>query len=149
MIDTPKLTLALEGKVFIDRPIFVGEADDGQRSIVPISGGQIRGDNFSATVLPGGADWQLVKADGTWCVEAKYAIQTDDGVVIVIENKGIIVGLDKNGCVVHEPYARTTPLFHAPQGKYDWLNKHIFIGTIAPGPTNPPEFVTIQIFKVL
>ena len=149
MIDTPKLTLALEGKVFIDRPIFVGEADDGQRSIVPITGGQIRGDNFSATVLPGGADWQVVKADGTWIVEARYAMQTDDESVIVIENKGIIVGLDKNGQSIHEPYARTTPIFHAPRGKHDWLNKHIFVGTVAPGPGKWPEFVTLRFFKVL
>jgi Protein of unknown function (DUF3237) len=44
-------------------------------------------------------------------------------------------------------YARTNPQFHAPQGKYEWLNKTLFVGTITP--STKDGAVIIRVFSVL
>ena len=50
-------------------------------------------------------------------VFAKYLLQTDDGVYIAIENLGYkYVEQEKNSVI------QTRPSFHAPRGKYEWLN---------------------------
>ena len=43
-------------------------------------------------------------------------------------------------------YVRTNPQFHAPQGKYDWLHKTVFVGTISPAPGGGA--VIIRAFRV-
>ena len=69
-------------------------------------------------------------------VNALYSIRTDDGAVIVVDNRGIIVppppAAAGGAAAPAAGYVRTSPRFHAPQGKYDWLNKTVFIGTITP-----------------
>ena len=74
--------------------------------------------------------------------EPKSELRRKDGAVIVVDNEGIIVpGSGGIG------YARTNPRFHAPQGKYDWLNKTLFVGTITPATQGGA--VIIRVFKVL
>jgi hypothetical protein len=92
--------------------------------------------------MVGGADWQLVRPDGVTEVNALYSIRTDDGAVIIVDNRGIIVP-----AAAGIGYVRTNPRFHAPQGKYDWLNKTMFVGTITPSPQG--SAVIIRAFKVL
>lgn len=123
----PTTELALELVVTIDPAIVVGESDLGHRQYIPISGGYFRGkDGLAGKVNAGGADWQLKRPDGVLIIEAIYSITADDGTVIEIHNTGISNRTDG------ESYTITHPVFHAPQGKYDWLNKHTFVGTITP-----------------
>jgi hypothetical protein len=77
-------------------------------------------------------------------VNALYSLRTDDGAVIVVDNRGIIVppATGAGGAA----YVRTHPTFHAPQGKYDWLNKTAFVGTISPAPGGGA--VIIRAFRV-
>jgi hypothetical protein len=42
---------------------------------------------------------------------------------------------------------RTTPTFDAPQGPHDWLNRHIFVGTIAVANRERTQ-VRITVFQV-
>jgi len=39
--------------------------------------------------MAGGADWQILHADGAADLDARYTIQTDDGALIYIQNRGI------------------------------------------------------------
>jgi hypothetical protein len=96
-------------------------------------------------VLPGGADWQLVRADGDIELDARYPVRASDGAVIQIRNR----------CLVHIPagtrdpgqiYVRTVPEFDAPSdGPHAWLNHSIFIGTLALGGKGR---VRIRVFRV-
>jgi hypothetical protein len=123
----PTTELALELVVTIDPAVKVGDSDLGHRQFIPITGGYFRGKNgMKGTVNAGGADWQLKRIDGVLIIEAIYSITTDDGATIEIHNTGI--SNRTNG----EQYTITNPVFHAPQGKYDWMNKHFFVGTITP-----------------
>jgi hypothetical protein len=128
-VAAPTTELALELYVAIGPAVSVGESDAGLRQFIPITGGRFRGDGIRGEVMAGGADWQLVRSDGVLEVNALYSIRTDDGAVIVVDNRGIIAPPSAEGAA---GYVRTNPTFHAPQGKYDWLNKTIFIGTITP-----------------
>lgn len=125
--DAPTTSLAIELVVTIDPPVVVGESDYGHRQYIPITGGYFRGkDGLKGNVNAGGADWQLKRVDGVLIIEAIYSITADDGTVIEIHNTGISNRTDGAS------YTITNPVFHAPQGKYDWLNKHFFVGTITP-----------------
>lgn len=92
-------------------------------------------------VLAGGADWQLFRPDGVMEVKAIYAIKTDDGQVITVDNRGVIDTSKES------PYVRTVPRFQAPKGKYEWLNRRIFTGTITPAPEGGA--VIIRVFQIL
>jgi hypothetical protein len=141
-VTPPGTELALELFVAITPAVTVGASDGGTRRFIPITGGRFSGNGIKGEVMAGGADWQLVRPDGVVEVNALYSIKTDDGAVIVVDNRGIIVPAD--GGI---GYARTNPQFHAPQGKYEWLNKTLFVGTITPSPQGGA--VIIRVFKVL
>jgi hypothetical protein len=134
-VPAPTTELAIELYVAIAPRVEVGESDDGVRQFIPITGGRFSGDGIRGEVMAGGADWQLRRRDGVVEVNALYSIRTDDGAVIVVDNRGIIVPPAPAAAAAAAPapgYVRTSPRFHAPQGKYDWLNKTVFIGTITP-----------------
>ena len=132
--------------VMLGEKIDVGQSDDGHRYIVPITGGQFTGKipqngiALAGTVIDGGADWQVNRADQVKEIEAIYALRTDDGATIVVNNTGIVHHLSG------QRYAITRPVLHAPTGRYDWLNKQFFIGTITSVST--PRSVIIRLFTV-
>jgi hypothetical protein len=142
-VAAPTTELALELYVAISPAVVVGTSDHGTRQFIPITGGHFSGaGGLAGEVMAGGADWQLRRPDGVTEVTAIYSIKTADGVVIEVDNRGIIApGADGSR------YVRTTPRFHAPQGPHDWLNKTSFVGTITPSPQGGA--VIIRVFKVL
>ena len=143
-IESPTTELALELNVAISPAIAVGASDHGTRQFIPITGGRFSGANgLKGEVMAGGADWQLRRPDGVTEVLAIYSIKTDDGAVIEVDNRGIIVPATADRAA----YVRTTPRFHAPQGPHDWLNKTTFVGTISPNPQGGA--VIIRVFRVL
>jgi len=127
---------AAEGK--LADPIQFGETYEGPRRMIPILDGTFEGPDIRGTFMPtGAADWQHTRNDGVTQAEATYAIQTNDGVIIQVENYGLRFGKDEvmkrlaagEDVDPSEYYFRTNPRFKAPAGKYEWLNKGIFIGT--------------------
>ena len=126
--------------VTLSDKVEIGHSDDGERFIVPITGGHFVGKNIAGEVMSGGADWQVVRADGVKTITALYSIRTDDGQVIVVDNRGIVWSKDS------ETYKLTAPKFHAPKGKYDWLNKSLFVGTITS--IKEPRAVIIRVYPV-
>jgi Protein of unknown function (DUF3237) len=124
----------------------------GRRRIIPILGGRVTGARLQGEVVPGGADWQYVRADGVIELEARYSIRTEDGVEIAITNRGLrraapeIMERMARGEAADpaQVYFRTVPVFEAPTGRYDWLNRSIFIATAA----RLPDKVQITVFEV-
>jgi hypothetical protein len=139
----PQLDLLIEIRATLDAPITVGAVPEGARRVVPISGGTFEGPRLRGTVLPGGADWQYQRPDAVMIVEAQYLLRTDDGVVIQVNNQGMRHGPDEvirrlgAGETVDpaEYYFRATPRLSAPAGRYDWLNRRLFLcsGARYPG----------------
>lgn len=123
----PALEFAFEETVTLDADVPVGQTSLGTRNIVPITGGTFAGPGIRGTIMGGGWDWQLRRADGCLQIKADYMLRTDDGAVINVVNTGV-------SCRAKDPKAvvRTHPVFEAPQGKYDWLSQGCFIGTLDP-----------------
>ena len=63
----------------------------GHRRVVPIAGGRISG-LFDAEILPGGADWQLVRPDGTIEIDTRYSARTPAGEYIHLRTSGVRSG---------------------------------------------------------
>ncbi len=104
---------------------------DGRRTeIWPIVGGRFEGKGIRGTVVPGGGDFPVVRPDGVEVVDALYRLRTDDGVTIIIHNVGLTYPGKKPG----EERYRLAPQFIAPVGKYDWLNRYLFIATLTDVP---------------
>ena len=131
----PGLELLFEVRATLESPILVGEVPEGARRVVPIRGGTFEGMRLRGTVLPGGADWQSLRADGVMMVEAQYLLRTDDGVILQVNNRGMRHGPEAvmrrlgAGETVDpaEYYFRATPRLSAPAGRYEWLNRRIFL----------------------
>ncbi|WP_223881792.1 DUF3237 domain-containing protein [Niallia endozanthoxylica] len=120
----------------VENSIEIGDSGKGHRRVIPITGGSFEGDLLKGIVLPGGADYQILRQDGVTEALAHYTIQTDDGVPIYVVNKGYRHGpkeiIDKliRGEEVPDDtyYFKTSPVFETGSNKYDFLNKMIFIG---------------------
>jgi hypothetical protein len=134
----PSLQLVFSAEARLGDPIPIGQTHEGLRRIIPILEGSFEGPDLRASFVPSGAaDWQFTRSDGVTQAEATYAIRSDDGVVIQVENFGLrhgpeavmkrlAAGEDVNP---NDYYFRTNPRFRAPDGKYDWLNKRIFVAS--------------------
>ena len=117
----------------------VGDTGHGVRRIIPILGGEVRGENVNGKVCAFGADFQIIRPNELIELEAKYAFETDDGATVYVENKGIRFGpvellqkLKRNEPV--DPkliYFRTVPRFETGHEKYRWLTEHIFVASAA------------------
>src|ERR1700748_3336118 len=69
-----------------------GDIGSGIRRIIPITGGEVKGENISGKVCAFGADFQIIRPNELIELEAKYAFETDDGAVVYVEDKGIRFG---------------------------------------------------------
>ena len=78
----PALEFIFAAHVTVDPALDLGDVGKGRRRIVPITGGDFSGPQMRGQVLPGGADWQVLRSDGTAELEARYTLRTDDGVLI-------------------------------------------------------------------
>jgi hypothetical protein len=115
----------------------LGNTPLGRRRIIAISGGQFSGPRLSGRVLAGGADWQLVRGDGVAYLDARYTLETSDGALIYVSNRGyrhgppeVIERLARGEDV--DPalyYMRATPWFETAAPKYAWLNRTICVAS--------------------
>src|SRR6185503_12405468 len=75
----PKFEFVYECDATLTPAVEMGKTVEGQRRIIPISGGTVRGPQIRAELLNGGWDWNLSRSDGASSVEAAYYMKTDDG----------------------------------------------------------------------
>jgi hypothetical protein len=78
-----ELLFTLTGRV--SPPQEIGASPSGQRRIIPVEGGEFEGPKLRGKVLPGGADWMLVRPDGVAQINVRMTLQTDDGDLIFMK----------------------------------------------------------------
>ena len=130
-----------------------GEIGTGVRRIIPIIGGEVKGEGINGKVCPFGADFQIIRPNELIELEAKYAFETDDGAVVYVENKGLRFGPVellqklKRGEPVDPKliYCRTVPRFETGAAKYRWLMENLFIGVGA----RHPDRVELDVHRVM
>src|SRR5215510_1267110 len=93
----------------------IGSTARGTLSIFPVIGGSFDGERLRGRVLAGGGDWVTARADGTFELDLRVTLETDDGALIHMTFTGIRD--DANH------YFRTMPLFETASPKYAFLNR--------------------------
>jgi hypothetical protein len=48
----------------------------------PVGGGTFEGPRLRGTIVPGSADWQLLRSDGVLEMDLRFTLRTDDGALI-------------------------------------------------------------------
>ena len=133
----PQLEFAFEVRAEVADPTVVGQVPNGLRRIIDITGGTFEGPGLKGTVLPGGADWQLIRGDGFTEIDARYTLRTEDGDLIYVSNIGIrhaapeVMRRLNAGEVVDpsEIYFRAVPTFETSAPEHAWLMRSIFVAT--------------------
>ena len=152
-MDIPQFEFVCEINVNVGEAQEIGDTGTGIRKIIPLLGGTFKGPKMEGVILPGGADWQLIKKNNVADVDARYTLETKDGSLIFLSNKGLRVASEEvlkklaNGEKVNvtEYYFRTIPVFETAIGKYDWLMRSLFI---ANGIRNPDN-VIIEVWRMM
>jgi len=98
----------------------VGSTPQGGLTIFPVIGGSFEGERLRGKVLAGGGDWVTVRADGSFTLDLRVTLETDDGALIHMTFSG--VRDDANH------YLRTTPRFETAAPKYAFLNRLLAVG---------------------
>ena len=142
----------LRAEIALGPPQELGDIATGRRRIIPIVGGSFHGERLSGRVLPGGADWQLVRTDGVAELDARYTLETNDGARIYVMNFGYRHGpadvlrrlADGKPVDPSLYYMRTTPRFETAAERYRWLNRIICVATGA----RRSDAVELDVFEV-
>lgn len=132
----PKLVFAFELRAQVADPLVVGQVPAGTRRIVQITGGTFEGSGIKGRVVPGGADWQIIRADGFAELDTRYTLETDKGQTIYVQNAGmrhappdvmkkLLAGQQVDNAMV---YFRTVPKFETAAPELQWLTRAIFVG---------------------
>ena len=130
----------------------LGDTPRGRRRIIPITGGTFAGERLAGRVLPGGADWQVIRGDGVAELEARYTLETSDGALIYVRNDGyrhgppeVIRRLAAGEAVdASLYYMRATPRFETSDARYAWLNRTVCVATGA----RLAAAVALEVFEV-
>jgi len=150
--DPPSLAFAFEMRLQVGTPLELGDVGDGRRRIIPIAGGTFEGPGIKGTILPGGADWQMVRDDGVAEIDARYTLQTDTGQLIYIRNAGVrhappevmrklLAGEEVNPSSV---YFRTVPTFETSAPELEELTRAVYV---ASGERHQTE-VVIRVWRI-
>ncbi|MGC5014889.1 DUF3237 domain-containing protein [Streptosporangium sp. DT93] len=123
--------------VKLDPILDLGDTPWGRRRVINIVGGSFEGARLSGTVLPGGADWQVLHADGMISVDTRYTLRTHDGAHLYISTSGVRHGpppvlerLSRGEPVdPAEYYFRLFCRFETGDARYLWLNRTLAVAS--------------------
>ncbi|MBX9750476.1 MAG: DUF3237 domain-containing protein [Roseococcus sp.] len=133
-------------------PLVIGQGPRGERRIVPILGGQVTGPGLSGDILPGGADYQIIRPDGVAEIEARYTLRMADGALVHVVQRGLrhaapedMARLLRGERVPPERvYFRTSPSFETSVPGLAWLHRSLFVGF----GQRLPDCVHVRVFAV-
>jgi hypothetical protein len=149
----PGLEFIFDAQVSVAPALDLGDVAKGGRRIVPITGGEFAGPQFRASVVPGGADWQVLRSDGVAELEARYTLRTDDGALIYVRNLGLRHGpaAVMAALAADDPvdpagyYFRGATFFETGASGYVWLTRHV----IVCAGHRQPAAVKLTFYKVM
>ncbi len=100
-----------------------GTGPFGTRYIYNTADGSFEGPRLKGRFLPGGGDWPLADTGGTMRLDIRLALETDDGAVIYLENRGVWRHLPGDDGM----YIVGTPRFETGDERYQWLNDYVYV----------------------
>jgi Protein of unknown function (DUF3237) len=94
----------------------------GTRTIVQVVGGRFEGPHLKASVLTPAGDWITNRADGSYRLDVRLTLKTDDGAFILVTYNGIGQTTNAGASL------RIAPLFETGDSRYLWLTRLQAIG---------------------
>lgn len=135
----PGLSLFTRLVIDVDPVVSLGgPARHGERRYVPLRGGTAEGPGFSGTVLEGGVDWQVLRADGALDINAHYVLRSSaDGALVEVQSEGVrhgppevMAALARGEPVPAEAvYFRTAVRLTSGHPAWGHVNRMLFIAT--------------------
>jgi hypothetical protein len=118
-------------EVQLDAPQMVGPT-----LIFNVAAGTFKGPKISATFVAPSGDWLNIMPDGSFRLDVRASLKTDDGEAVLVVYNGIIVPnkdatdhFNKGEAITsNDQYFLTAPRFTTASKKYDWLNKLQAVG---------------------
>ena len=152
-LDAPALLRFADLTVQVAPPIEVGAVGHGKRRVIPILGGSCVGRDWSARVLPGGADFQLIVNERVARLEARYVLETDAGDRIYVQNDAVRTAAPEvmAQLIRGEPvdpadvYFRCAPRFETAAPALAWIMARLFLGV----GWRQPDAVVMRFFEVM
>jgi len=155
---TINLEFMFEVRAQIGRPQAIGKSPNGVRTIMPVLGGTVRGPALNGNILPeAGADWALIRPNGSIVLDVRSVIKADNGDLIYTSYGGrmwadIQAGRDLAlDMTKPDPetgkdqyYFRINPVYETGSKTYGWLNNIMAIGTGQSGASG----VVYQVYQV-
>ena len=134
---TPRFEYLMNLSVDVGNVVSMGPGPVGERRVVGILGGSFEGSGLRGEVLPGGADWQIVRSDGVLDLDARYALREQAGGVVRVLSQGyrhgpaeVLEALGRGEDVDPSKYFfRTIMRFETGAPYLEWLNRTIAIAT--------------------
>lgn len=111
----------------------IGETPQGTVTIFPVTGGSFEGDRLRGKVLAGGGDWVTTRADGTFELDLRVTLETDDGALVYMTFSGV---RDDSS-----DYFRTLPRFETAAPQYAFLNRLLAVGVGEIFPDGPVHVI--------
>jgi hypothetical protein len=111
----------------------IGSTPQGALTIFPVTGGSFEGERLRGQVLAGGGDWVIAHEDGTFTLDLRVTLETDDGALIHMTFTGV------RDAASH--YFRTVPRFETAALKYAFLNRLLAVGRGDIRPDGPVHMI--------
>ncbi|MDX6741263.1 DUF3237 family protein [Actinocorallia sp. A-T 12471] len=139
----PNLVPLATFHVTVDPILHLGRTPLGDRRVINITGGSFHGPGLNGEILPGGADWQLVRDDGSAAIDTRYTLRTYDGALLYLQTRGyrhgppdVMARLAAGEDVPpSDYYFRLTLTFETAHPSYSWLTRTIALATAHRTPT--------------
>ena len=100
----------------------VENGPQGTRTIVQVLGGRFEGPRLKASVQAPAGDWITNRADGSYRLDVRLTLRTDDGALILVTYNGIGQTTPAGASL------RMAPLFETGDARYAWLTRLQAIG---------------------
>jgi hypothetical protein len=131
----PEFRFLMRLAVDVEEVTSMGFGPLGERRLVPILGGTFEGPRLRGEVLPGGADWQIVRQDGVLDLDARYALRERSGGMVRVLSQGYrhgpaeVLAALANGQDVDPAryYFRTVLRFETGAPELAWLNRTLAV----------------------
>jgi hypothetical protein len=149
----PSLEYFADLQVEVGVPQVLSQGPRGMRRLVPITGGSARGTGWTARVIPGGTDFQLIVSDTLSELDARYGLETDAGDLIYVQNHAVRAAPPESMAKLlrGEPvdpgqiYFRCNPRFETSSPSLRWIGERMFVGV---GVRHPAQ-VVMRFFTLL
>lgn len=140
-LSAPDLEFLFEARVKLQLPALdVGPTPNGHRAIYFVKEGVFEGPRLRGTVVPdSGADWVLVRPDGSSHLDVRFCLKTDDGALLYLHWRGrfraspeereyaLDLAKPDDPAGANRYYFRSAPEFETGDPRYAWLNNVVAI----------------------